>query len=64
LAQQFAGLSQDDDLVLLADGQVVASTLRNDDSTRLVPAQFAQLTARGQIKEGIADEQFTLNEEH
>jgi two-component system NtrC family sensor kinase len=64
LAQQFAGLSQDDDLVLLADGHVVASTLRNDDLTRLVPAQFAQMTARGQINDGIAGAQFTLNGEH
>ena len=64
IAQQFAGLSQEDDLVLLADGHVVASTLRNDDLAKLLPAQFAEMTAHGQINERIADEQFTLNEEH
>ncbi len=64
MAQQFASLSQNDDLVLLADGHVVASTLRNDDLTKLMPDQFAQLTAHGQVREGIANEQFTVNEEH
>ncbi len=64
IAQQFAGLSQDDDLVLLADGHVVASTLRDDDLTKLLPARFAEMTGHGQIKEEIASEQFTLNEEH
>jgi two-component system, NtrC family, sensor kinase len=64
IAHQFAGLSQDDDLVLLADGHVVASTLRGDDLTKLLPAQFAGMTADGQVEEGIVNEQFTLNEEH
>lgn len=64
MAQQFAELSQNDDLVLLADGHVVASTLRNDDLTRLLPAQFAQMTARDRIGEGTTGEQLTLNDEH
>jgi two-component system NtrC family sensor kinase len=64
IAQQFAGLSQDDDLVLLADGHVVASTLRDEDLTKLLPARFAEMTGHGQTKEEIASEQFTLNEEH
>lgn len=64
MAQQFAGLSQNDDLVLLADGHVVASTLRNDDLTRLLPAQFAQMTASEQTGDGMAGGQLTLNEEH
>ena len=64
MAQQFAGLSQDDDLVLLADGRVVDSTLRNDDLERLLPARFAQMTKPGQTRKDIASEQFTLNDEH
>ena len=36
MAQQFARLSQDNNLVLLADGHVVASTLRNDDLVKVV----------------------------
>jgi two-component system, NtrC family, sensor kinase len=64
MAQQFAGLSQDDDLVLLADGHLVASTLRDDDLTKLLPAQFAQMVAHEQTEERIANEQFTLNDEH
>jgi two-component system, NtrC family, sensor kinase len=64
MAQQFAGLSQDDDLVLLADGHVVASTLRDADLTKWLPGQFAEMTAHDQIKSGIVNEQFTLNEEH
>ena len=64
MAEQFAGLSQDDDLVLLADGHVVASTLRNDDLTRLLPAKFARMTSHGQVEEEFPNEQFTLNDEH
>jgi signal transduction histidine kinase len=64
MAQQFAGLSQNDDLVLLADGHVVASTLRNVDLTRLLPAQFALMMARKQVGDGMAGEQLTLNDEH
>jgi signal transduction histidine kinase/CheY-like chemotaxis protein len=64
MAQQFAGFSQDDDLALLADGQVVASTLRNDDLAKLLPARFTQMTDHGQTGDGIADEQFTLNGDH
>jgi two-component system NtrC family sensor kinase len=64
MAQQFARLSQDDDLVLLADGHVVASTLRNDDLIKLVPAQFAQVISREHIGEGTANKQFTMNDEH
>jgi signal transduction histidine kinase/ActR/RegA family two-component response regulator len=64
MAQQFARLSQDDDLVLLADDHVVATTLRNDDLVKLLPARFAQMTSRNQAEEGIANEQFTLNDEH
>jgi two-component system, NtrC family, sensor kinase len=64
MAQQFSRLSQDDDLILLADGHVVASTLRNDDLAKSLSAQFIQMTTRGPVKEEIANEQFTLNEEH
>jgi len=64
MAQQFAELSQDDDLVLLADGHIVASTLRNDDLTRLLPSQFARMTAGDQTGEGTAGGQLTLNDEH
>jgi two-component system, NtrC family, sensor kinase len=64
MAQQFAGLSQDDDLVLLADGHVVASTLRNDDLFKLLPAKFTQMTSEEQTAEGTANKQFTLNDEH
>jgi two-component system NtrC family sensor kinase len=64
MSQQFASLSQNDDLALLANGHVVASTLRNDDLTKLLPARFTQMTAHEQIEEGVANEQFTLNDEH
>jgi signal transduction histidine kinase len=64
MAQQFAALSQDDDLILLADGHVVASTLRADVPIRSLPAQFAQMATREKIADGIASEQFTLNDEH
>jgi signal transduction histidine kinase len=64
MAQQFAKLSQDDDLVLLADGQVVASTLRDADLAKLLPAQFAQMTAHEPSENETANEQFTLNNEH
>ncbi len=64
MAQQFAGLSQSDDLVLLADGHVVASTLRNNDLTKLLPAEFAQMAAHEQFGEGTFDHQLTANDEH
>jgi two-component system NtrC family sensor kinase len=64
IAQQFAGLSQNDDLILLADGHVVASTLRNDDLVRLLPEEFTEMTAQGRAGQGIGNEQFTLKDEH
>ncbi|HEY5297905.1 MAG TPA: ATP-binding protein [Verrucomicrobiae bacterium] len=64
MAQQFAKLSQDDDLVLLADGQVVASTLRDADLAKLLPVQFAQMTAHEPSEDVTANEQFPLNNEH
>lgn len=64
MAQQFAGLSQDDDIALLVDGHVVDSTLRDDDFKKMLPAQFAEMTEHDQTKEGVAIKQLELNDEH
>jgi len=63
MAQEFERLTQSE-LVLLSDGQVVASTLRDPGLAATLPGQFARMTARNQGGTGMDTREIILGDEH
>jgi two-component system, NtrC family, sensor kinase len=63
MAREFEQLmKKDDDLVLLLDGHVAASTLRDDNSTTLAPKQFSAMTAESHSAGDM--QEIVLGDEH
>ena len=63
MAQEFERLTQSE-LVLLSDGQVVDSTLRDTGLAATLPAQFARMTMQSQREAGADTREIILGGEH
>ena len=62
-AQEFERLTQSE-LVLLSDGRVVASTLRNPALAATLPERFARMTSRQTGADGTDTQEIMLGDEH